>query len=115
MGLDKMAGGKKIPELDALTMANKAGQEGAAGVDMGRNIFQFDYPVRRSARKSPAAFEVVRGLLARLPLLLVQLDIPSNRDLSSLTMVGGENRCLNAHLASKAKKEIIILKSAVCP
>ena len=35
-----MAGGKKIPELDALTMSYKAIQEGAAGVDMGRNIFQ---------------------------------------------------------------------------
>ena len=35
-----MAGGKKIPEKDALTMAYKAIQEGAAGVDMGRNIFQ---------------------------------------------------------------------------
>jgi 3-hydroxy-5-phosphonooxypentane-2,4-dione thiolase len=40
-----MAGGKKIPELDALTMAYKAVQEGAAGVDMGRNIFQSDAPV----------------------------------------------------------------------
>jgi len=39
-----MAGGKKIPELDALTMAYKAVQEGAAGVDMGRNIFQSDAP-----------------------------------------------------------------------
>jgi 3-hydroxy-5-phosphonooxypentane-2,4-dione thiolase len=35
-----VAGGKKIPELDALTMAYRAIQEGAAGVDMGRNIFQ---------------------------------------------------------------------------
>jgi putative autoinducer-2 (AI-2) aldolase len=35
-----MAGGKKLPELDALTMAYRAVQEGAAGVDMGRNIFQ---------------------------------------------------------------------------
>jgi putative autoinducer-2 (AI-2) aldolase len=35
-----MAGGKKLPELDALTMAYKAVQEGASGVDMGRNIFQ---------------------------------------------------------------------------
>ncbi len=34
-----MAGGKKIPELDALTMAYNAVQKGAAGVDMGRNIF----------------------------------------------------------------------------
>jgi putative autoinducer-2 (AI-2) aldolase len=40
-----MAGGKKIPELDALTMAYRAVQEGAAGVDMGRNIFQSDAPV----------------------------------------------------------------------
>ncbi|MHC4649110.1 MAG: 3-hydroxy-5-phosphonooxypentane-2,4-dione thiolase, partial [Planctomycetota bacterium] len=39
-----MAGGKKIPEFDALTMAYKAVQEGASGVDMGRNIFQSDCP-----------------------------------------------------------------------
>jgi putative autoinducer-2 (AI-2) aldolase len=39
-----MAGGKKLPELDALTMAYKAISEGAAGVDMGRNIFQSDAP-----------------------------------------------------------------------
>ena len=40
-----MAGGKKLPELDALTMAYNAVQEGAAGVDMGRNIFQSDAPL----------------------------------------------------------------------
>jgi len=40
-----MAGGKKIPEIDALTMAYNAVQQGAAGVDMGRNIFQSDSPV----------------------------------------------------------------------
>jgi putative autoinducer-2 (AI-2) aldolase len=40
-----MAGGKKLPELDALTMAYKAVTEGAVGVDMGRNIFQSDCPV----------------------------------------------------------------------
>ena len=39
-----MAGGKKLPELDALTMAYRAVQEGAAGVDMGRNIFQSEAP-----------------------------------------------------------------------
>jgi len=39
-----MAGGKKLPELEALTMAYRAVQEGAAGVDMGRNIFQSDAP-----------------------------------------------------------------------
>ena len=40
-----MAGGKKLPELDALTMAYRAVEEGAAGVDMGRNIFQSEDPV----------------------------------------------------------------------
>ena len=39
-----MAGGKKIPELDALTMAYKAIGQGASGVDMGRNIFQSEAP-----------------------------------------------------------------------
>lgn len=40
-----MAGGKKLPELDALTMAYRAVQEGASGVDMGRNIFQSEAPI----------------------------------------------------------------------
>ena len=40
-----IAGGKKIPELDALNMAYNAIQQGAAGVDMGRNIFQSEAPV----------------------------------------------------------------------
>jgi putative autoinducer-2 (AI-2) aldolase len=40
-----MAGGKKLPELDALTMAYKAVSEGASGVDMGRNIFQSEAPL----------------------------------------------------------------------
>jgi 3-hydroxy-5-phosphonooxypentane-2,4-dione thiolase len=39
-----MAGGKKLPELEALDMAYRAVSEGAAGVDMGRNIFQSDAP-----------------------------------------------------------------------
>ena len=40
-----MAGGKKIPEPDALTMAYNAVQQGASGVDMGRNIFQSEAPI----------------------------------------------------------------------
>jgi putative autoinducer-2 (AI-2) aldolase len=40
-----MAGGKKLPPLDALTMAHNAIQQGASGVDMGRNIFQAEAPV----------------------------------------------------------------------
>ena len=39
-----MAGGKKLPERSALEMAYRAVQEGAAGVDMGRNIFQSAAP-----------------------------------------------------------------------
>ena len=35
-----MAGGKKLREIEALTMAYNAVQQGASGVDMGRNIFQ---------------------------------------------------------------------------
>jgi putative autoinducer-2 (AI-2) aldolase len=40
-----MAGGKKLPVLDALAMAYKAVDQGAAGVDMGRNIFQRRVPI----------------------------------------------------------------------
>jgi putative autoinducer-2 (AI-2) aldolase len=40
-----IAGGKKLPELDALKMAFEAIDQGAAGVDMGRNIFQCEAPV----------------------------------------------------------------------
>lgn len=40
-----IAGGKKLPELDALKMTHDAVSEGATGVDMGRNVFQSDSPV----------------------------------------------------------------------
>lgn len=50
-----MAGGKKLPELDALQMSYNAVQEGAAGVDMGRNIFQSEAPV--------AMIKAVRGVV----------------------------------------------------
>jgi putative autoinducer-2 (AI-2) aldolase len=40
-----IAGGKKLPERDALQLAHDAISEGAAGVDMGRNIFQSSNPV----------------------------------------------------------------------
>lgn len=40
-----VAGGKKLPERDALKMAYNAINEGAHGLDMGRNIFQSHYPV----------------------------------------------------------------------
>ncbi|MBI5049835.1 MAG: 3-hydroxy-5-phosphonooxypentane-2,4-dione thiolase [Nitrospirae bacterium] len=40
-----IAGGKKLPEMEALQMTENAIKEGATGVDMGRNIFQSDNPV----------------------------------------------------------------------
>lgn len=40
-----IAGGKKLPELGALKMARMAIDQGAMGVDMGRNIFQAEDPV----------------------------------------------------------------------
>ncbi len=40
-----IAGGKKIPERDALELTYRAVNEGAVGVDMGRNIFQSENPV----------------------------------------------------------------------
>lgn len=40
-----IAGGKKIPEMEALEMTENAIKAGASGVDMGRNIFQSDNPM----------------------------------------------------------------------
>jgi putative autoinducer-2 (AI-2) aldolase len=50
-----IAGGKKLPERDALEMAYAAVNDGAAGVDMGRNIFQSDAP--------EAMIKAVRGVV----------------------------------------------------
>jgi putative autoinducer-2 (AI-2) aldolase len=50
-----IAGGKKLPELDALKMSYNAIQQGASGVDMGRNIFQAEAPV--------AMMQAVRGVV----------------------------------------------------
>jgi putative autoinducer-2 (AI-2) aldolase len=66
-----IAGGKKIPELDALKMAQRAIQQGAAGVDMGRNIFQSDAPramiqavraVVHEGKSPEEAYELYRDL-----------------------------------------------------
>lgn len=40
-----IAGGKKLPEPEALELAYNAVQRGAIGVDMGRNIFQSEQPL----------------------------------------------------------------------
>jgi len=50
-----IAGGKKIPEKDALQMAYNAIDTGAVGVDMGRNIFQSEDPI--------AMIKAVRGVV----------------------------------------------------
>jgi putative autoinducer-2 (AI-2) aldolase len=50
-----IAGGKKIEEKAALELAYKAISEGAAGVDMGRNVFQAECPV--------AMIKAVRGVV----------------------------------------------------
>ena len=66
-----MAGGRKLPERDALIMAHDAIENGAAGVDMGRNIFQSDTPeamiravgavVHESVKPEDAYDQYVRG------------------------------------------------------
>jgi putative autoinducer-2 (AI-2) aldolase len=55
-----MAGGKKLPELDALTMAYNAVQQGAAGVDMGRNIFQSEAPQAMIAAVAAAVHDSMK-------------------------------------------------------
>jgi putative autoinducer-2 (AI-2) aldolase len=66
-----IAGGKKIPEPDALRMAHAAIQQGAAGVDMGRNIFQSEAPtamiqavraVVHEGKSPEEAYELYRDL-----------------------------------------------------
>lgn len=44
-----VAGGKKLPEREALELAYKSIAGGARGLDMGRNIFQSNNPVEMSA------------------------------------------------------------------
>ncbi|MCZ6452352.1 MAG: 3-hydroxy-5-phosphonooxypentane-2,4-dione thiolase, partial [Deltaproteobacteria bacterium] len=72
-----VAGGKKIPELDALRLAANAVQGGAVGVDMGRNIFQSDNPVgmiravraivheKASVEQAARIYENTKGTKAR--------------------------------------------------
>lgn len=40
-----IAGGKKLPEKEALELCYKAINDGAMGVDMGRNVFQSEAPI----------------------------------------------------------------------
>ena len=69
-----VAGGKKLPENEALELAYKAISSGARGVDMGRNIFQSENPeamiqavgaVVHRGMKPAEAFELYRDLSAK--------------------------------------------------
>lgn len=66
-----IAGGKKLPEQEALQMAYRAIDQGAAGVDMGRNVFQAECPVSmlkairavvHDGAKPEAAYEMYQTL-----------------------------------------------------
>ena len=66
-----IAGGKKLPEKEALEMAYKAIDQGASGVDMGRNIFLAESPsamaqavraVVHENEKPEKAFELYNSL-----------------------------------------------------
>lgn len=66
-----IAGGKKLPEPQALEFAYRAIQEGASGVDMGRNVFQAEHPVAmiqairavvHEGRKPSEAFKLYESL-----------------------------------------------------
>lgn len=70
-----MAGGKKLPEMEALELTYSAISRGAAGVDMGRNIFQSDSPVAmiqavraivHDNATPKKAYEIYKSLKARL-------------------------------------------------
>lgn len=52
-----IAGGKKLPELEALELCYNAINDGAAGVDMGRNVFQSEDPA--------AMIQAVHGVVHR--------------------------------------------------
>ena len=89
-----MAGGKKLPELEALTMAYNAVQQGAAGVDMGRNIFQSEAPqamiaavaaVVHKNMKPKEAFELFNTFKRRAGSVSEVMRMAANRPLPSET------------------------------
>ena len=82
-----MAGGKKLPELDALTMAYNAVQQGASGVDMGRNIFQSDAPQAMIAAVAAVVHKNMKPKDALRPVQVAQkrredASRPNSADLS---------------------------------
>src|SRR5437899_2604103 len=92
-----MAGGRKLPELEALSMAAAAIERGAAGVDMGRNIFQSEDP-RRMLRAVLAVVHDGAGPGAAANLVIAQL----------LGGVSGEGAGIQGH-------ELARLLAIACP
>lgn len=70
-----LAGGKKLPEDEALTMTYRAISEGARGVDMGRNIFQAKNP--KNMIKAIAG--IVHGGLDDKKAYELYLDLPGEK------------------------------------
>ncbi len=71
-----VAGGKKIPERDALQLTYNAIKGGAVGVDMGRNIWQSAHPVPmiqavraivHQNKNADQAFKIYQQLVAQEP------------------------------------------------
>lgn len=56
-----IAGGKKISEIKALELAERAINEGALGVDMGRNIFQAKNPIQMIKAVRSVVIDKVSG------------------------------------------------------
>ena len=71
-----IAGGKKIPEEEALKNAYEAIQAGGSGVDFGRNVFQSQYPV-----------PMIRALRA-----IVQENYTSDEALKMYNDLKGQNK-----------------------
>jgi putative autoinducer-2 (AI-2) aldolase len=78
-----IAGGKKIPEIDALLMTENAVKAGALGVDMGRNIFQSDNPagmikavkaIVHKGASTKEAFEIYQGT-KKSPAMKIEKDM----------------------------------------
>lgn len=62
-----IAGGKKLPEKEALQLAYNAIDKGAVGVDMGRNIFQSENPI--------AMIQAVRSIVHKKASVKEALDL----------------------------------------
>ena len=98
-----VAGGKKIPERDALQLTYNAVKAGAVGVDMGRNIWQSDHPVAmiKATRaiihqnaNVDQAFKMYKQLVAQ----------DSNKKQKSKGKKPNQNKSNNPQNKSKGKK-----------